>query len=50
MEAKILPDSPEDISRFIFRRPSHSAALAAHLKQGDTFALFDVLGDCVAPG
>ncbi|HKQ46141.1 MAG TPA: amylo-alpha-1,6-glucosidase [Rhizomicrobium sp.] len=51
MEAKILPDSPDDISTFYIQATeSIQQRWPRTLKQGDTFALFDVLGDCVAPG
>ena len=50
MEAKILPDSPEDISAFhIQASESIQQRWPRTLKQGDTFAMFDALGDCVAP-
>ncbi|HKY18871.1 MAG TPA: glycogen debranching N-terminal domain-containing protein, partial [Rhizomicrobium sp.] len=51
MEAKILPDSPDDISTFYIQATeSIQQRWPRTLKQGDTFALFDALGDCVAPG
>ena len=51
MEAKALPDTPEDISTFhIQATESIQQRWPRTLKQGDTFALFDALGDCVAPG
>jgi glycogen debranching enzyme len=51
MEAKPLPDSPEDISTFYIQATeSIQQRWPRTLKQGDTFGLFDVLGDCVAPG
>jgi len=51
MEAKILPDPPDDISTFhIQATESIQQRWPRTLKQGDTFALFDALGDCVAPG
>ena len=51
MEAKILPDSPEDISTFhIQATESIQERWPRTLKQGDSFAMFDALGDCVAPG
>src|ERR1700759_3574488 len=51
MEAKTLPDSPEDISTFhIQATKSILERWPRTLKQGDTFAMFDALGDCVAPG
>src|SRR5258708_16138751 len=50
MEAKILPDSPDDISTFhIQATESIQQRWPRTLKQGDTFGLFDALGDCVAP-
>ncbi len=51
MEAKNLPDTPEDISAFhIQATESIQQRWPRTLKQGDTFAMFDALGDCVAPG
>jgi glycogen debranching enzyme len=51
MEAKILPDSPDDISTFYIQATeSIQQRWPRTLKQGDTFALFDALGDCVLPG
>ena len=52
MEAKAaLPPSPDDISTFYIQAPeSIQARWPRTLKQGDTFALFDALGDCVDPG
>ena len=51
MEAKILPDTPDDISAFhIQATESIQQRWPRTLKQGDTFGLFDALGDCVAPG
>ena len=51
MEAKPLPDSPDDISTFYIQATeSIQERWPRTLKQGDTFALFDALGDCVAPG
>src|SRR5262245_27935978 len=51
MEAKILPDSPDDISTFYIQATeSIQQRWPRTLKQGDTFGLFDALGDCVAPG
>ncbi|HWU55836.1 MAG TPA: amylo-alpha-1,6-glucosidase [Rhizomicrobium sp.] len=51
MEVKILPDSPEDISTFYIQATeSIQQRWPRTLKQGDTFGLFDALGDCVAPG
>ncbi len=51
MEAKTLPDSPEDISTFYIQATeSIQQRWPRTLKQGDTFGLFDMLGDCVAPG
>ena len=51
MEVKILPDSPDDISTFYIQATeSIQQRWPRTLKQGDTFGLFDALGDCVAPG
>src|SRR3978361_1359565 len=51
MEAKILPDTPDDISTFYIQATeSIQERWPRTLKQGDTFALFDALGDCIAPG
>lgn len=51
MEAKILPDSPDDISTFYIQATeSIQQRWPRTLKQGDTFGLFDALGDCVNPG
>jgi glycogen debranching enzyme len=51
MEVKPLPDSPEDISTFhIQATESIQERWPRTLKQGDTFAMFDALGDCVSPG
>src|ERR1700710_1456899 len=51
MVAKTLPDSPEDISAFhIQATESIQQRWPRTLKQGDTFAMFDALGDCVEPG
>lgn len=51
MEAKILPDSPDDISSFYIQATeSIQQRWPRTLKQGDTFGLFDALGDCVNPG
>jgi glycogen debranching enzyme len=51
MEAKTLLDSAEDISSFhIQATESIQQRWPRTLKQGDMFALFDALGDCVAPG
>ena len=50
MEAKPLPESPDDISTFhIQATESIQQRWPRTLKQGDTFALFDALGDCIAP-
>lgn len=47
---KTLLDSPEDISSFhIQATQSIQERWPRTLKQGDMFALFDALGDCVAP-
>jgi glycogen debranching enzyme len=51
MEVKTLPDLPEDISTFYIQATeSIQQRWPRTLKQGDTFGLFDALGDCVAPG
>jgi glycogen debranching enzyme len=51
MEAKLLPDLSDDISTFhIQATESIQQRWPRTLKQGDTFALFDALGDCEAPG
>ncbi len=51
MEAKILPDSPEDTSSFYIQATeSILQRWPRTLKQGDTFALFDALGDVINPG
>jgi glycogen debranching enzyme len=51
MEVKTLPDTAEDISTFYIQATeSIQQRWPRTLKQGDTFALFDALGDCVAPG
>jgi glycogen debranching enzyme len=51
MEAKTLLDSPDDISSFYIQATeSIQQRWPRTLKQGDMFALFDALGDCVAPG
>jgi glycogen debranching enzyme len=51
MEVKTLPDAAEDISTFYIQATeSIQQRWPRTLKQGDTFALFDALGDCVAPG
>jgi len=50
MEVKTLPDSSEDISTFYIQATeSIQQRWPRTLKQGDTFGLFDALGDCVAP-
>src|SRR5882757_4487204 len=50
MEAKTLPDSPDDISTFYIQATeSIQQRWPRTLKQGDTFGMFDALGDCVAP-
>ena len=47
---KTLLDSPDDISSFhIQATQSIQERWPRTLKQGDMFALFDALGDCVAP-
>jgi glycogen debranching enzyme len=51
MEVKSLPDAAEDISSFYIQATeSIQQRWPRTLKQGDSFALFDALGDCVAPG
>jgi glycogen debranching enzyme len=51
MEVKTLPDAAEDISTFYIQATeSIQQRWPRTLKQGDTFGLFDALGDCVAPG
>ena len=51
MEAKPLPESPDDISTFYIQATeSIQQRWPRTLKQGDTFAMFDALGDCIAPG
>lgn len=51
MEAKNLPDSPEDISSFYIQATqSIQERWPRTLKQGDSFAMFDALGDCISPG
>src|SRR4029077_2419086 len=51
MEVKSLPDSPEDISSFYIQATeSIQERWPRTLKNGDTFALFDALGDIVNPG
>lgn len=51
MEAKTLPDTPDDISTFYIQATeSIQQRWPRTLKQGDSFGLFDALGDCVAPG
>jgi glycogen debranching enzyme len=51
MEAKPLPDSPDDISSFYIQATeSIQERWPRTLKHGDTFALFDALGDIVEPG
>jgi glycogen debranching enzyme len=51
MEAKVLPGSPDDISTFYIQATeSIQQRWPRTLKQGDTFGLFDALGDCVNPG
>jgi len=51
MEAKILSDPSDDISAFhIQATESIQQRWPRTLKQGDTFGMFDALGDCVAPG
>jgi glycogen debranching enzyme len=51
MEVKTLPDSPDEISSFYIQATeSIQERWPRTLKQGDTFALFDALGDIIAPG
>ena len=51
MEGKILPNSPDEISTFYIQATeSIQERWPRTLKQGDTFALFDALGDIVEPG
>jgi glycogen debranching enzyme len=51
MEAKALPDSPDDISTFYIQATeSIQQRWPRTLKQGDAFAMFDALGDCIEPG
>jgi glycogen debranching enzyme len=51
MEAKILPYSPDDISTFYIQATeSIQQRWPRTLKQGDTFGLFDALGDVIDPG
>src|ERR1700760_908206 len=50
MEAKPLP-SPDEISTFYIQATeSIQQRWPRTLKQGDTFAMFDALGDCIPPG
>ena len=51
MEAKILPNSPDDISSFYIQATeSIQQRWPRTLKQGDSFAMFDALGDVIDPG
>src|ERR1700754_4833629 len=51
MEAKGLSDSPDDISTFYIQATeSIQERWPRTLKQGDSFAMFDALGDCISPG
>ncbi|MBW8708984.1 MAG: amylo-alpha-1,6-glucosidase [Alphaproteobacteria bacterium] len=51
MEARTLPDSPDDISTFYIQATeSIQERWPRTLKQGDSFAMFDALGDVIAPG
>ncbi len=51
MEAKPLPPSPDDTSDFYIQATeSIQERWPRTLKSGDTFGLFDALGDVVAPG
>jgi glycogen debranching enzyme len=50
MEAKTLPDSPDDISSFYIQAAeSIQQRWPRTLKQGDTFGLFDAMGDIIDP-
>ena len=51
MEAKIFPNSPDDISTFYIQATeSIQQRWPRTLKQGDSFAMFDALGDVIDPG
>ena len=51
MEAKILPGSPDDFSTFYIQATeSIQQRWPRTLKQGDTFGMFDALGDVIDPG
>lgn len=51
MEGKPLSETPDDISSFYIQATeSIQQRWPRTLKQGDTFALFDALGDCIEPG
>ena len=51
MEAQTLPVSPDDISTFYIQATeSIQQRWPRTLKQGDSFAMFDALGDCIEPG
>jgi glycogen debranching enzyme len=51
MEAQALPHLPEEISTFYIQASeSLQERWRRTLKQGDTFALFDALGDVIDPG
>jgi glycogen debranching enzyme len=51
MEARDLPDSPDDISTFYIQATeSIQERWPRTLKQGDSFALFDAFGDVTDPG
>src|SRR6201995_4574354 len=51
MEAQSRPDTPDDISTFYIQATeSIQERWPRTLKHGDSFALFDALGDIVDPG
>ena len=51
MEAKILPNVADDISTFYIQATeSIQQRWPRTLKQGDSFAMFDALGDVIDPG
>jgi hypothetical protein len=51
MEARVLPQPPDEIPDFYIQATeSIQERWPRTLKQGDTFALFDALGDIVNPG
>src|SRR3954470_8717895 len=50
MEVRTLPDTPEDISTFYIQATeSIQQRWPRTLKQGDTFGLFDAMGDIIDP-